>query len=70
MNKQAITIIALLLLVAGAGLAYWGYDTANQPGFELLKQIDESRRNKVVGAYTGAGACVLVGLYLLLFYKK
>ncbi|HEY9034841.1 MAG TPA: DUF3185 family protein [Pseudomonadales bacterium] len=70
MNKTLLTIIALLLLAAGAGLGYWAYDTASQPGYELLKALDESRRNKVVAAYSGAGACIAIGLYLLLVRRK
>lgn len=67
--KSTQMIIALVLLVAGAGLAYWGYDTSQQVGNQLIKAFGNSTSDKVIAAYTGAAACILVGLFLLVRKK-
>lgn len=58
-------IIALVLLVAGAGLAYWGYDMSQNVGNQLVKALGNSTSDKVIAAYTGAAACIVVGFFLL-----
>lgn len=60
----ATKIIGLALLVAGAGLAYWGYHLSGYAGARITQAVTGSATDEVTLFYLGSAACFVVGLYL------
>ena len=65
---SAAKIIGFALLVAGAGLAYWGYHLSDSVGARITQAVTGSATNEVMKFYLGGAASFVVGLYL--FVKK
>ncbi len=63
-KSQTTTIISLLLIVAGAGLLYWGYDMSESVGGQLNQAFNGSQSNDVTMAYIGGAVALLAGLYI------
>ena len=59
-------IIAIVLVVLGIGLAFWGYQTAGGFGSQVSKAFTGSATDKVMMLYIGGAASFIVGLYLLM----
>ena len=59
-------IIAIALLVVGAGVMFWGYQMSGSVGSQLSKTLTGSFTDKVMLHYIGGAACFCVGLYLYL----
>ena len=58
-------IIAIVLLVVGAGLAFWGYQLSGSVGSQLSKTLTGSFTDKVMILYISGAASFVVGTYLL-----
>jgi len=58
-------IISIVLLVAGVGLAFWGYQISGSFGSQLNNAINGSPTDKVMMLYIGGAVSFVTGLYLL-----
>lgn len=68
-NTQAVTKAAgIVLVVAGIGLAYWGYQISGSVGSQLRQAFSGSHSNEVMIRYIAGAASFAVGLFL--FLKK
>ena len=61
-------VIAIALLVTGAGLAVWGYQLSGSLGSMLNKAVTGSDTDKVMGLYIAGAVLSVIGVYL--FNKK
>ena len=61
-------VIALILIVIGLGVAFWGYQMSESVSSQLSRALTGSDTDKVMACYIGGAASVVVGLYLL--FKK
>lgn len=62
-------IIAIVLLIVGVGLAWWGYDMSQSVGNQLAETFNNATKKEVVFAYIGAIACVVAGLFMIMRSK-
>lgn len=62
MNKTAQAIV---LLVVGAGLVIWGFNTAESFGGKLTSAFTGSPGDKTMMLYIGGGICIAFGLFRL-----
>ncbi|TQV88448.1 DUF3185 family protein [Aliikangiella coralliicola] len=71
MAKQSVStnkMISIALIIVGAGLVYWGYQSSGSIGSQLSQTFTGSHSDKVMMLYIGGAASLVVGLYL--FFKK
>ena len=61
-------IIAIVLMVVGAGVLYWGYSMSESVGSQLSQSVTGSVSDKIMWHYIGGAASLAVGLYM--FFKK
>ncbi|MCH8531090.1 MAG: DUF3185 family protein [Saccharospirillum sp.] len=67
-TKNMIKAIGLVLIVVGAGLAFWGYQLSDSVGSQLTEAITGSEPEEVMIRYIAGAASFVAGLYL--FLKK
>ncbi len=67
-NKSTTKLIAIILMVIGIGLAYWGYDMSGSFDSQFSQAFSGSSSNAVLVRYIGGAASLIVGLFL--FIKK
>lgn len=60
-----LKIIGLILLVVGAGLAWWGYQLSGALAAQLTKTLSGALPDAIMYRYIGGAACGVVGLFLL-----
>ncbi len=65
-NVVAVAV-GLGLVVAGAGLAYWGYQMSGSLTSQLTRAVSGSMPDEVLYRYIGGAVCAVVGV--LLFFK-
>ncbi len=68
MKKSQIKIIGIILIIAGIGLAFWGYQMSGSFSSQLNQAINGAYTDKVMILYITAAASFIVGLFL--FIKK
>ena len=61
-------VIGIALLVAGMGLAYWGYQVSESLSSQITETFTGSPRDKVMLLYIGGVVSFVVGL--MFFVKK
>lgn len=61
-------IIAIVLMVIGAGLLYWGFTMSESVSSQLSKSVTGSFSDDIMWRYIGGAASLVVGVYL--FLKK
>ncbi len=69
MAKSAVsvaTIMGIALMVAGVGLAFWGYQLSGSLTSQITEVVTGSETDKVMGLYIGGAVCIVVGIYLLI----
>lgn len=69
MAKSAISptvIIGIVLVVAGVGLAFWGYQLSGSFTSQIAEVVTGSETDKVMGLYIGGAVCFVVGIYMLI----
>jgi hypothetical protein len=69
MAKSAISptvIIGIVLVVAGVGLAFWGYQLSGSFTSQIAEVVTGSETDKVMGLYIGGAACFVIGIYMLI----
>ena len=57
-------LIGIVLLVVGAGLAFWGYQLSGGLGSQITQTASGSMSDDVMYRYIGGAACAAVGAYL------
>ena len=67
MASGTTKIIAIVLIVIGVGLAYWGYQISGSVGSQFTQAVSGSD-DKVMMYYIGGAVSLAIGLYLL--FKK
>lgn len=60
-------IIGLVLLVAGAGLGYWGYEMSGSVSSQFSEAFSGSASDDVMIRYIAGAVCAAVGAWL--FFK-
>jgi len=64
-DKTMIRVIGLVLLVGGAGLAYWGYQMSHSIVSNFSRALTGSLPDAVMYRYIGGAISGIVGLFLL-----
>jgi len=67
-SASTMKIIGIILVVLGAGLAFWGYRLSGGFGAQVTQAFSGSPADKVMAFYIGGAASLVVGLFLL--FKK
>ena len=65
-SNTAAKIVGLALIVAGAGLAYWGYQMSGSITSQLTKTVSGALPDEVMYRYIGGAASGVAGLFLAL----
>ena len=65
-KKQQTQIIAIVLLILGAGLAYWGYSEGTSLGGKLTQTFSGSASDKTIMLYISSAISFAIGLFLLI----
>ena len=65
-KKNQNKLIGIILLVAGIGLAIWGYQMSGSVGSQLTKAISGSHTNKVMMLYIGGAVSAVAGIFMLI----
>ncbi len=66
MNKSIKSLVGIALIVAGIGLAIWGYQMSDSLGSQINELVNNSPTDEVMYRYIGGAVCAVVGLFLLL----
>jgi len=69
MNAQQMKLLAIILIVLGAGLLYWGYQLSGGAANELTRSLTGSSTDAVMYRYIGGAVCLAAGLFLFLRKK-
>ncbi|MHB8121197.1 MAG: DUF3185 family protein [Desulfuromonadaceae bacterium] len=64
-DKSMATVIGLVLLVGGAGLAYWGYQMSHSLASNLSQAFTGALPDAVMYRYIGGAVSCVAGLFLL-----
>lgn len=65
-DKSLLRVIGLVLLVGGAGTAWWGYQMSQSIVSELSRAMTGALPDEVMYRYIGGAAAAVAGLFLLL----
>jgi len=65
-DKTMMRVIGLVLLVGGAGFAYWGYQMSHSLVSEFTRAVTGSLPAEVMYRYIGGAIGSAIGLFLLL----
>ena len=58
-------IVAIVLVVLGIGLAFWGYRLSGGFSAQLSQAVTGSPTDRIMAFYIGGAVSLAVGLYLL-----
>lgn len=64
-SNTGAKIVGLALIVAGAGLAYWGYQMSGSLASQLTKTVSGAMPDEVMYRYIGGAISAVVGGFLL-----
>lgn len=64
-SKTGVQVVGLVLLVAGAGLAYWGYQLSGSLSSQFTEAVSGAMPDAVMSRYIGGAVCGVVGFFLL-----
>ncbi|MDH3999281.1 MAG: DUF3185 family protein [Desulfuromonadales bacterium] len=67
-KKSNMSIAGIVLLVAGIGLIFWGYQMSGSALSQVSKGLSGSLPDAVMYRYIGGAICAAVGGFLL--FKK
>ncbi|PLX95438.1 MAG: hypothetical protein C0621_03620 [Desulfuromonas sp.] len=65
-KKSNSKLLGAILLAAGIGLAFWGYQLSDSLGSQLTRVFSGAPSNKVMMCYISGGVSAVAGLFLLL----
>jgi hypothetical protein len=60
------TLFAVLLLLAGAALLYWGFDASDSFASEVSEAVEGAPSNKSIGLMVTGGLVALAGVFFLM----
>lgn len=63
---SATKVIGLALLVAGLGLAYWGFQLSGSVGSKITQAVTGSATDEVMTFYIAGAVSFVVGAYLFI----
>jgi len=69
MNGKAMKLLALVLIVLGAGLLFWGYELSTGTANEITRSLTGSHSDAVMYRYIGGAVSLVAGAFLL-FVKR
>jgi len=58
-------VVAIVLVVLGIGLAFWGYRLSGGFGAQLSEAVTGSPTDRIMAFYIGGAVSLAVGLFLL-----
>lgn len=64
-SNVTLRVIGLALLVAGIGLAFWGYQLSESVGSQLTEVVTGAESDKIMTLYIGGAVSFVVGLFLI-----
>ena len=64
-DKTMIRLVGLVLLVGGAGVAYWGYQMSHSLVSQFSRTFTGALPDGVMYRYIGGAASGVAGLFLL-----
>ena len=64
-SKSNTKILGIVLIVAGIGLAFWGYQMSGSLGSQVNQAFNGSYTDKVMIVYIAGAASFIAGLFLL-----
>jgi capsule polysaccharide export protein KpsE/RkpR len=59
-------LFAIVLLLLGAGLLYWGFDASDSFASEVSEAVEGTPSEKSIGLMVTGGVIALVGVFLLM----
>jgi hypothetical protein len=65
-SNGMLKILGLALIVAGAGLAFWGYQMSGEFGSQFTQTMSGDMSDGVMMRYAGGAASAVIGLILVL----
>ncbi|MDH3454371.1 MAG: DUF3185 family protein [Desulfuromonadales bacterium] len=65
-SNAGLQVAGLVLLVVGAGLAYWGYQMSGSLTSQLTRTVSGALPDAVMYRYIGGAVSGVVGVFLLL----
>lgn len=68
MSKSNIKIASIAFIVAGASLAFWGYQKSGGLESKITSAITGLHTDSVMMLYISGAVCLALGLYL--YFKK
>lgn len=60
------TLFAVVLLLLGAGLLYWGFDASDSLASEVSEAVEGAPSDKSIGLMVTGGLIALVGIFVLM----
>lgn len=60
------TLFAIVLLLVGAALLYWGFDASDSFASEVSKTVQGAPSDKSIGLMVAGGAIALAGVFFLM----
>lgn len=63
-SGSTMKIVGIILMVAGAGLALWGYQLSGSIGSQITEAVTGADTDRVMTFYITGAASFVVGLYL------
>ena len=67
-SQKNMKIISIILMVIGAGLAYWAYQMSGAISSQFSQALTGSASDGVIARYIAGAVCFVSGLYI--FIKK
>ncbi|MDT8452809.1 MAG: DUF3185 family protein [Gammaproteobacteria bacterium] len=64
-SNVALKVIGLALLVAGIGLAFWGYQLSESVGSQVTEAVTGAESDKIMALYISGAISFVVGLFLI-----
>ena len=65
-NTQTTKAVGIVLVIVGAGLAYWGYQMSGSVGAQLQHAFAGSHSDDIMIRYIAGAASFAAGLFLIL----
>lgn len=64
-SNVTLRVIGLALLVAGIGLALWGYQLSESVGSQVTEAVTGAESDKIMALYISGAISFVVGLFLI-----
>lgn len=65
-NTSQLKLVAIALMVLGAGLGYWGYEMSQAVGSQFSQAFTGSAGDAVMQRYIGGAVSFAIGAYLFI----